>query len=207
MIDSTKEPNVVNWPNILTVARVFMAVLVPIYLLNEAFGYQLLAGVIFTIAALTDWFDGQIARKYNLITTFGKIADPIADKLLTLGAFTTLSVIGLFPFWILIPILIREIGITLLRFYFLYKGEAVAAVKSGKQKTAIQITAISLTYFNYIYQLWVLEPNSSALVTTFGTVLNVLMWASLLGALILTVYSGIIFMRNNQHLFVSQPQK
>ena len=204
MIDSSTEPSVLNWPNALTAARVVMAVMVPIYMFSEAFSQQVIAGVIFTVAALTDLLDGEIARRYNLITTFGKIADPIADKLLTLGSFTTLSILGMFPWWILVPILIREIGITILRFYFLYQGVAVAAVKSGKQKTTLQITAIALAYFNYLYQLWVVGPNASSLANTFGAVLNALMWISLLGALFLTVYSGVIFMRNNWHLFSAE---
>ncbi len=180
-----------NIPNALTVIRIFLAIWLPFLWLSDSLNMNLLGGVVFTIGAITDFLDGSIARKYNIVTAFGKIVDPIADKLLTLGAFTTLSAVGMFPFWILIPILIREIGITLLRFYFLGKGRAVASVKSGKMKTVLQIAAIYVTFANFILQTHVdLSPTVSIL-------FNVIMYATLLAALWQTLYSGYDFLRNN----------
>lgn len=203
MAESTWKSENINWPNLLTVLRIFMAIAMPFLILRTELWYQIVGGVVFTIAALTDLLDGMLARAYGQITTFGKISDPIADKLLTLGAFSMLSYLGMYPWWILVPILIREIGITVMRFYFLYHGEAIAAVKSGKQKTTLQITAISITYFNFLYQTHVVGPNSSDFINTVGTLFNGLMWVSLLAALAITVYSGYDFLRNNRHLLTS----
>jgi CDP-diacylglycerol--glycerol-3-phosphate 3-phosphatidyltransferase len=201
-MEAIRNSSTVNWPNFLTVIRLFMALAVPWLIAADTLGMQLLGGIVFTLAAVTDFFDGQLARRYGWITTFGKIVDPIADKLLTLGTFTTLSVLGMFPFWILIPIVVREITITLLRFYFLYKGVAVQAVKSGKHKMSLQIASITLAYFNYIYSAHVQVSPGSRLIDGIGLAFDVVMYAVLLAALYQTVYSGYIFLHNNRRLLL-----
>ena len=174
-----------------------MSLVVPPLLLIDSLGMRIIGGVVFTIAALTDYFDGALARKYGWITTYGKIVDPIADKMLTLGAFATLSVLGLFPWWILVPILVREIGITLLRFYFLYHGVAVAAVKSGKQKTTFQIAAIGFLYALLLHNEHLLALMQPSIAEPVGTTLFVIAWLMLIGAFYQTVYSGYDFLRIN----------
>lgn len=189
-----------NLSNILSTLRIVLSLIIPPLLITDSLSMRVLGGVIFTIAALTDYWDGMLARRYGWITIYGKIIDPIADKMLTLGTFATLSYLGLFPWWILLPILVREIGITLLRFYFLYHGDAVAAVTSGKQKTTLQIVAIYLIYFNLLFRYYAgstLSPNSNQIA---GFILDGAMWFVLLGALYQTVYSGIDFLKNNRHL-------
>jgi CDP-diacylglycerol--glycerol-3-phosphate 3-phosphatidyltransferase len=92
---------------------------------------------------MTDWVDGELARKRNLVTDFGKIADPIADKALTGSALVGLSVLGQLWWWVTIAILVREIGITLLRLVVIRYG-VIPASKGGKLKTVLQIVAITL---------------------------------------------------------------
>lgn len=188
MVSMNKNANI---PNALSLFRFILAIWLPMLWLSDALNVNILGGVVFTVGAITDWLDGNIARKYNIVTNFGKIVDPIADKLLILGAFTTLSVVGMFPFLILIPILVREIGITILRFYFLSKGTAIASVKSGKLKTALQIVAIYVTFINFILQ------NHVALSPIVSTVFNGIMYLTLLAALWQTLYSGYEVLRNN----------
>ncbi len=144
----TEQPRVslVNLPNALTVLRL---VLVPVFLLalfaggGHATNFRWLAWTIFAVAAITDRFDGHIARKRGQVTDFGKIADPMADKALTGSALVGLSMLGDLSWWFTVVILVREIGITLLRFAVLRYG-VIAASPGGKAKTLVQILAIGL---------------------------------------------------------------
>jgi CDP-diacylglycerol--glycerol-3-phosphate 3-phosphatidyltransferase len=134
-----------NVPNALTAFRL---VLVPVFayvLLShpDDTGWRIASSVIFALAIFTDALDGRIARKYDIVTNFGKLADPIADKALTGMAFIGLSIIGELWWWVTIVILVREWGITLLRFVVLRYG-VMAARKGGKIKTVLQAVALIL---------------------------------------------------------------
>jgi len=134
-----------NVPNALTAFRLVLVPLFAIVLLSHPHdtGWRILSTVIFVLAIFTDFLDGRIARKYHIITTFGKLADPIADKALTGMAFIGLSIIGELWWWVTIVILVREWGITLLRFVVLRYG-VMAARKGGKIKTVLQAVALGL---------------------------------------------------------------
>ncbi|WP_290371086.1 CDP-diacylglycerol--glycerol-3-phosphate 3-phosphatidyltransferase [Ruania halotolerans] len=132
-----------NLPNALTMLRV---VLVPVFVLllwQDSAGTQVGALGVFIAAAITDKLDGSIARSRGIVTNFGKIADPFADKLLTGSAFVMLSVLGVIPWWVTIVILVREVGITILRFVMVRRS-VMAASNGGKLKTVLQIVAICL---------------------------------------------------------------
>jgi CDP-diacylglycerol---glycerol-3-phosphate 3-phosphatidyltransferase len=139
-------PSVWNVANGLTVLRL---VLVPLFawLLFRDGGDdvtgRLLATAVFTVAILTDRFDGDIARKHNLVTNFGKIADPIADKALTGTAFVGLSLLGELPWWVTVVVMVREVGVTLLRFWVIRYG-VMPASRGGKLKTVLQSVALGL---------------------------------------------------------------
>ncbi len=137
---------VVNIANALTVLRLL---LVPV------FGVLLLAGegastlwrvgaaATFAFAAFTDHIDGQVARRRNLVTAFGTVADPIADKALIGTALVALSILGELPWWVTVLVLVREVGVTGLRFWVIRHG-VMAASRGGKVKTVLQIAAIFL---------------------------------------------------------------
>lgn len=134
-----------NVPNALTA---FRCVLVPVFawmLLAhpDELGWRIATTVVFGLAILTDSIDGHLARKYDIVTKFGKLADPIADKALTGMAFIGLSIIGELPWWVTIVILVREWGITVLRFVMLRYG-VMAANRGGKIKTVLQAVALIL---------------------------------------------------------------
>ncbi|QDP97208.1 CDP-diacylglycerol--glycerol-3-phosphate 3-phosphatidyltransferase [Microlunatus elymi] len=134
-----------NIPNALTAFRL---VLVPVFayvLLSHPHDpwWRVASALIFVVAIFTDFLDGHLARKHNIVTTFGKLADPIADKALTGMAFIGLSIIGELWWWVTIVILVREWGITLLRFVVLRYG-VMAARKGGKIKTVLQALALGL---------------------------------------------------------------
>lgn len=135
----------VNIANILTVTRL---ALVPVFLLTlfwdpESVGWRLVATLVFAVASVTDHVDGRLARKFDLVTDFGKVIDPIADKALTGAALFGLSILGELPWWVTITIAVREVGITLLRFWVIRYG-VIAASYGGKAKTLAQIIAIGL---------------------------------------------------------------
>ena len=172
----------INVPNALTLLR---AVAVPV------FGWMLLAHahegswrtattIVFMVAILTDFVHGKIARKYNLVTNFGKIGDSIADKALTGMAFIGLSILGELPWWMTIIILLREWGITVMRMKML-KYEVMAANKGGKLKTAMQSLAITL----FCLGLW-----------RTPTFVDVFAWAVMIIAFLLTVVTGLVYIRD-----------
>ncbi|MFX4270958.1 CDP-diacylglycerol--glycerol-3-phosphate 3-phosphatidyltransferase [Propionibacteriaceae bacterium Y1685] len=110
----------------------------------DDFWWRVGTAAVFTVAILTDLLDGHLARKHNIVTDFGKIADPIADKALTGMAFVGLSILGELWWWVTIVILIREWGITLMRFLVLRQGVVLAANRGGKAKTVAQAVALIL---------------------------------------------------------------
>jgi CDP-diacylglycerol---glycerol-3-phosphate 3-phosphatidyltransferase len=134
-----------NVPNALTTLRI---VLVPVFawaLLAHphSTGWRVVTTLIFAAAIATDFVDGHLARKYEIVTRFGKLADPIADKALTGMAFVGLSIIGELWWWVTIVILLREWGITVMRFVVLRYG-VMAANRGGKAKTVTQSVALIL---------------------------------------------------------------
>ena len=136
-------PGLVNAANALTVLRL---ALVPVFvacLLAGGTGWRVAAFVVFAVASVTDLLDGRLARSRGLITDFGKIADPIADKALTGAALVTLSALGELAWWVTVVILAREISVTLLRFWVIRRG-VIAASRGGKLKTLLQVVAIAL---------------------------------------------------------------
>ena len=106
-------------------------------------GYRMAATIVFVVASITDFLDGYLARKRNLVTTFGKIADPIADKALTGCALIGLSYLGELPWWVTVLILFREVMVTCLRFWVIKHG-VISATRGGKAKTVAQMIAIIL---------------------------------------------------------------
>jgi CDP-diacylglycerol--glycerol-3-phosphate 3-phosphatidyltransferase len=136
-------PSVLNIANALTVVRLLLVPACVAFLAAGGTGYRYVAFAAFAVASMTDLADGELARRRNLITDFGKIADPIADKALTGSALVTLSALGELAWWVTIIILARELAVTLLRFWVIRRG-VIAASRGGKIKTLLQVIAISL---------------------------------------------------------------
>jgi CDP-diacylglycerol--glycerol-3-phosphate 3-phosphatidyltransferase len=171
-------PPLLNIANVLTGVRLL---LVPVFLWTlyadggQSVGWRYAATAVFVTAAITDRFDGELARSRGLVTAFGTLADPIADKALTGAALVGLSTLQLLPWWVTIVIMVRELGITLLRFLVLRHG-VIAASRGGKAKTLVQAVAIGI----YLLPL----DGVSATV-------DALRWAVMAVAVGLTVVTGI----------------
>ncbi|QNJ95695.1 CDP-diacylglycerol--glycerol-3-phosphate 3-phosphatidyltransferase [Mycolicibacterium fluoranthenivorans] len=170
--------SVANIANLLTGVRL---VLVPVFVYTLFIGdghetfWRTIAFVIFAVAVITDHFDGALARSYGMVTEFGKLADPIADKLLIGAALVGLSMLGDLPWWITVVILVREIGVTVLRLAVLRHG-VIPASRGGKLKTLVQAVAIGL----------LILPLAAWPPIWFSTA-TVIMWV----AVVLTVLTGI----------------
>ncbi|MFD0899909.1 CDP-alcohol phosphatidyltransferase family protein [Actinomadura sediminis] len=139
----TSTASVYNIANLLTLLRIALVPLFVWLLFLEGTGWRLAAFAVFAAASITDKIDGDIARARGLVTDFGKIADPIADKALTGAALVSLSLLGELWWWVTIAIMAREVGITLLRFVVIRYG-VIPASKGGKLKTMLQVIAIGL---------------------------------------------------------------
>lgn len=180
--------SVVNLPNALTVLRL---VLVPAFVvlgLQQSWSALWAAFVVFAVAAITDRFDGELARSWGQITDFGRIADPIADKALTLCGFGLLSYQGFLPWWLTILIAVRELGITAMRAFFLRRGVVVSANQAGKLKTFMQMVALGTLLIPWAHFTAMNEANEGwvVLLIRLGQI-----FAGV--ALALTLYSGVMY--------------
>ncbi|QRO86663.1 CDP-diacylglycerol--glycerol-3-phosphate 3-phosphatidyltransferase [Kytococcus sedentarius] len=184
---AAREPSPWNIANALTVLRILMVpVFVWLLLRDPGAGGEHLelwwAFAVFALAAITDRIDGDLARRHNLITSFGKIADPIADKALIGSALICLSAIDLLPWWVTIVILARELLITVVRFVVIRYG-VMAASRGGKLKTVLQSVAVGL----------MLMP--------VGGVVATIAWVVMLAAVVVTVVTGIDYLLDARRLW------
>lgn len=186
-----------NLPNKLTVLRIILVPFYVLFLLLEIPHNYLIALIIFCVAAYTDHLDGKIARKYHMITDFGKFADPLADKIMILAALACFIQLGWTNAVVLIIVVSREFMVTAMRLVAADKGKVVAANNWGKAKTVSQIVAVILVMlFQYILQLGkmnLLSINTDSLSYIFNIIGAAALWISVL----LTVISGVIYMIQN----------
>lgn len=159
-----------NLPNKLTMLRI---VLVPVTMALMLLGYPIAAGIMFAVASITDFFDGYIARKYNLVTSFGKIMDPLADKLLVFGALLCFVQMGTINVWPAFIIIARELFVTCMRVVAVDKGKVIAASWWGKIKTNVQIFAVLFAiFFNGML------PLASAAVLWVAAIFTLMSWVA-----------------------------
>lgn len=192
-----------NVPNQLTVARFGLTVVFLVALFSGLPYHDSVALLIFVIASLTDYFDGKIARRDNLITDFGKLMDPLADKILTGSAFIAFVGLDLMPAWMVIIIVARELAITGLRLLAASKNIVLAAERFGKHKTISQITAIIAVLVSTSYSSW-----GSIGEMIFGWNLLGVPWVLSFTMLaqwvtvLLTFYSGAVYLVKNRDLYL-----
>ena len=189
-----------NLPNKLTVLRIILVpFMVAAMLIEFPFNY-LVAGLIFGVASITDYFDGKIARSRNLITDFGKFADPIADKILVISALVCFLAKGLCDPIILIIVLFREFVVTSIRLSAASSGKVVAANMWGKVKTVTQIIAIIAVFVFQValevYTVFTYAPELAIQMmgNIFFVVGEVLLWISV----VFTIISGVKYVIDNK---------
>jgi CDP-diacylglycerol--glycerol-3-phosphate 3-phosphatidyltransferase len=170
-----KFQNAFSGPNQLTLFRIAAVPVIIILMMFPNRICTLIAGLLFSAAAITDYLDGFLARKRGLVTTLGKVMDPVADKLLVSSAFIMLTALGWVPAWMVCIIIGRELAVTGLRNIIAEKGEDLSASNLGKYKTGFQIAAIIPLMIHY--------PFLGLDVQVIG---NLFLW----GALAFTIWSG-----------------
>ncbi|MGD9241558.1 MAG: CDP-diacylglycerol--glycerol-3-phosphate 3-phosphatidyltransferase [Desulfobacterales bacterium] len=178
--------NLINGPNKLTLFRIATVPIIVILLLFPTKICTFIAALLFSAAAITDYLDGFYARKRGLVSTLGKVMDPIADKLLVSSAFIMLTSLGWIPAWIVCIIIGRELAVTGLRNIIAEKGQDISASNLGKYKTGFQIAAIIPLMIHYPF--WGLN------VQVIGTLF---LW----GALVFTIWSGADYFIKSRTLF------
>ncbi len=181
-----------NLPNKLTLARI---VLVPVFMVCAANRWMLAAGLIFAAASFTDFLDGYIARKYHLVTDFGKFADPLADKLLTTTAFVYMIVDGICDPVVVVLILAREFAVSGLRMVAAgaKDGKVIAANMWGKVKTVLQMLTIIFYYIGYAAEAAFAPAAANSVFAT-----QVISWVLCWLVAAVTVISGVKYLWDNR---------
>ena len=160
---------VVNAPNLLTVLRIVLVPVLVVALLGESEYGDLLAAIAFALASVTDAVDGYLARSRDAITTFGKLMDPIADKLLVIAALLALVSLGRLAAWVAMVIIAREFAVTATRMAASQRGIVIAAATWGKAKTLVQVAAIFFVIAYDPTPLWVDLLVYAAVVVTIAS--------------------------------------
>ena len=192
-----------NLPNFLTVLRIFLTGVFIVVILQAGFAAKLLAAGIFLIAALTDLLDGYIAKKYNLISDFGKFMDPMADKLLVLSAFFVFVQMHVVPKWMFVLIFAREVLVTAFRFSVAGQGKVLAAEAAGKYKTFTQMVVIGIILSYLVLRESNVSANwPSAVYYSWDNVIYLLM----IVAVALTLISGLLYLWRNRQFLHVQPK-
>ena len=195
-------------PNVITVARIVVTPLVFLLILPESAALRFLAFALFLVAAISDLWDGYLARKHGWISDFGKIWDPIADKLLVAATFIPFWIIshgdsnlaylpywGVLPLWVVIVIFGREILITTVRSVLASRGRVLPAGKAGKHKAVWQNIFVGATIFWYAMVVAAERGGwTSGLYELFRAFVEILVAVSLLVAVLLTVYSMVVYL-------------
>ncbi|GJQ64036.1 MAG: CDP-diacylglycerol--glycerol-3-phosphate 3-phosphatidyltransferase [Melioribacteraceae bacterium] len=186
------------YPNQLTIARIILTpVFFYLFLADDVLLKQI-SIVVFVLAALTDWYDGWLARKFNYITQWGKFLDPLADKILTSAAFIAFSLIGMFPMWMVVIIIVRDFVITGLRLYADYTDISFSTSKAAKIKTFVQMAFLYYTLTIYTFSL------IDSLAENYSGVFEILLhpeiiYYSMLGITLFTLWTGIRYFTKNYH--------
>jgi len=187
-----------NLPNYMTLSRIVLTFVIMALLFTKNFAMTCTAFLVFLLACVTDLLDGWVARKKGLISDFGKIMDPLADKVLVVGLFLTFVQLQLVGAWVVVVIIVREFLITGMRIFALRHGVVLAAENAGKHKTVSQMAAIicilvflileeSGAYFSF----W-----NETLESYFRRGIHVMIGL----AVFFTVYSGLVYLWRNRHL-------
>jgi CDP-diacylglycerol--glycerol-3-phosphate 3-phosphatidyltransferase len=188
-MSSSVAPPILNIPNILTMARIAAIPLLSVLLMTPTQSAGFWAAAVFSLASITDWLDGYLARRMGIVTIFGKFLDPIADKLIVMAALIMILPFGRVPAWMVLVILGREIIITGLRGIASSEGIVIQASDLGKFKTIFQLVAIIGLLLHYDYN-WLFGIEHQLLHVNMHNVGMFFLWI----ATLLTVWSGVDYL-------------
>jgi CDP-diacylglycerol--glycerol-3-phosphate 3-phosphatidyltransferase len=194
--------NSMNLPNKLTVTRILLTFIFLWLITQHGLAAAVAATVVFTLASLTDLCDGYLAKRYNLITDFGKLMDPVADKFLMLAAFLVFARLQIVAEWMVVLILVREFLVTGFRIFATTKGKVLSAERAGKYKTVSQIVAIFAVLGFIVFKEYfsITGRWSYSLEAWWLSGIDILM----LIAVTFTLISGALYFWNNRRVIYAQ---
>lgn len=191
-----------NLPNKLTISRIALTFVFMLFLFSHGLLAKLLALITFLIASFTDFLDGFIAKKTSQITDFGRLMDPIADKILVLAAFLAFVEMELVPAWMVVIIIFREIAITGLRVLALTKNKIIQSDDAGKHKTVSQVFAIFVILLFLIFReagIKIFKFWDSNTEIIYKEVIFILMFVTV----VLTLISGMSYLVRNKGIYLN----
>jgi len=183
-------------PNQLTILRIILSPVFLFFFLSDLIWMKEVSVAIYIIAALSDWYDGWLARKFNYITSWGKFWDPLADKILTSAAFIGFAIVDLIPWWMIIIIVGRDVIITLLRVFADIKNYAFTTSYYAKWKTMLQMVFLYYLLILYVAQF------STEINSLYGEIISTLLNRQLIYFIalvitLITLHSGILYLKRN----------
>ena len=184
----------INWANFLTLSRIGLTPVFIVSLFAEGWYWKSLAFVVFVAAALTDFYDGRLARSGNRETSFGRFLDPLADKILVTSALIAFVWSRLVYFWLVVPIVVRDIVITGLRLYGIYRGRQMTTSRLAKWKTAVQLVAVAVILLAVGLQAFLGRLNLGGPHLLDGSAVRMLSNGLMGAVLLLTVLSGVHYL-------------
>ena len=183
-----KRREIINWPNFLTLSRICLTPLFLVMLSAEIWYWRSAAFVVFAAAALTDFYDGKLAREGNKVTSVGRFLDPLADKILVTSALVAFAWARLVHVWLVVPIIVRDVVITVMRLYGIYRGRQLVTTRLAKWKTAVQFFTVVVILFTVGLQELLGHFNREGALPPEG--IQVLTNGLMATVLLLTVLSG-----------------
>lgn len=189
-----------NIANQLTILRIFLTFVFMFFLFCQGLVYKILSLAIFIFAALSDFLDGRIAKKRNMVTDFGKLMDPIADKILVLAAFAAFVQLHLIEAWMFVIIIFREILITSLRLFALNKGKVLSATRVGKHKTVSQMLVIFVILGSIVFKEAALDLDFLTWNPAWENYFQKGIYALMLLVVVFTLYSGLSYLWENRKI-------
>ncbi len=190
-----------NLPNQLTLARIILSFAIILFLLTPGVPAKGAALALFILACLTDWWDGRLARRRGLVTDFGILMDPIADKVLVLSAFVAFVQLGVVPAWMVVLIATREFLVTGLRLFALGKGQVLPAEAAGKHKTVSQMVAIFVTLIVLVVREGLAGTEATG--ALWMGRMEAVIWGLAMLTVVLTLTSGVSFLWRHRRLILN----
>jgi CDP-diacylglycerol--glycerol-3-phosphate 3-phosphatidyltransferase len=190
---------VLNWPNVLTVSRILAAPVFLVFLLSNSPRDHTIAFALFGGAVVTDMLDGYLARRLNCVTDFGKVMDPLADKVIVVTALVSFTSLGVVPLWMVLAIVGRELLIMGFRAVAAARGIYIYATTLAKWKTALQMAAIVGILGHSVAPYWLGAEWPAALDPVLEGAVNLTLWV----AVILTLVTGVWYLWKNRQVVAS----
>lgn len=185
-------------PNQLTILRIILTPIFVALFLSDKTLFKQLSLPVYIIAALTDWYDGWVARKFGYVSRWGRFLDPLADKILTSSAFISFATLGVLETWMVISVVVRDILITLLRSYAEFKNKPVITTKGAKAKTFVQMVFIYYLLFAYVLNVSFEKVNLKASLLHPDLIYWVMFFVT-----ILTLWTGLVYIYDNWKIIKS----